>query len=95
MVLCGNGTLGCHGALHGNPYTVTTGCEGIRPLPTGGSELWAKYDTVRRDAEWVKRRIGETIVFSRPDVVAYMVNKFGADAGMDYLERVYYVRPAV
>lgn len=94
MVLCGNGTLGCHGALHGNPYTLTRGHEGIRRTERG-SELWADYKTERIDAAWVKERIGMTIARSRPDVVAYFVNKLGATAGLDYLARVYNVRPVV
>lgn len=83
MLLCGDGTKGCHGALHGNPYTVTQ-------MP--GEPLLIQE---RRDAEWVRRRIGLTIERSRPDVVAYFVNKLGATAGPDYLQRVYAVRPVV
>lgn len=68
--LCGTGSSGCHGAFHGNAYTVRR---------------------ERRDREWVARRIGERLPTSRPDVITYVLGKLGAEAGADFLERVYYV----
>lgn len=75
LLLCGNGTMGCHGALHGNPYVVQVG-------------NWC-LDVERRDAAWVSHKIGQTILLLRPDVIAYVTGKLGEDAGTAYLERRY------
>lgn len=72
LLLCGSGTMGCHGAWHGNPYLVRR-----------------RGEVERRDAEWVRRRVGETIRSSRPDVVEYVRSKLGAEAGDEYLRRAY------
>lgn len=71
--LCGSGTMGCHGALHGSPYWVSVG--GLTPE--------------RRDADWVRRRVGEHIRRRRPDTIAYVLERLGAAAGRAYLRRNY------
>lgn len=73
LLLCGSGTMGCHGALHGNPYLVRS-----------------RGTVERRDGEWVRRRVGETIRSRRPDVVEYVTSKLGVESGIEYLRRVYY-----
>jgi hypothetical protein len=76
LVVCGTGTTGCHGAYHGSPYVVEAG--------RGAS-------AERRDSEWVRRRIGDTIRRDRPDVVEYVLGKLGDSAGRAFLERDYYL----
>lgn len=90
MLLCGNGTMGCHGALHGNPYVV----EVLNVTKHIGSGVYATYpwDYERRDAAWVSQRIGQTILLLRPDVIAYVTAKLGEDAGAAYLDRRYQIR---
>lgn len=47
----------------------------------------------RRDAAWVGNRIGLHLIRHRPDVIAYVVAKFGSErAASAYLERFYCVR---
>ncbi len=75
--LCGSGTMRCHGAFHGNPYTVQIG-------------NWV-LDVERRDREWVARRIGERLPTARPDVVAYVLGKLGREPGGAFLEATYYM----
>lgn len=77
VTLCGSGTAGCHGAHHGNPYTVT--------LP-GKAKV-----SQRRDAEWVNRRIGEHLTGSRWDAIDYAVKKLGQAKGRAFLKRTYYI----
>lgn len=84
--ICGSGTMGCHGAHHGNPYTTRV----YRAYSVTGQ----KAQTERRDAEWVNRRIGEHIRLHRSDTIGYLVGKLGHDAGLDYLRRVYYLDPS-
>lgn len=43
----------------------------------------------RRDAAWVHRRIGLTILHDRPDTIAYVLSKMGSERGADYLRRRY------
>lgn len=70
--LCGDGSWGCHGALHGSPYwaQVVT-AEGTT------AEL--------RDAEWVAARVGDYIR-QRPDTVEYVLEKMGDEPGRAWLE---------
>jgi len=73
--VCGDGSRLCHGALHGSPYYH-------QPLATSD-----KGYSERRDAEWVRRRIGENL---RPWEHDYLVYKLGGhDAADAYLERHY------
>lgn len=46
---------------------------------------------MRRDAEWVRRRVGHELRERRRDVLAYVCEKLGDDAGLDYLCRIYYI----
>jgi hypothetical protein len=71
-MLCGHGTAGCHGAFHGNPYSVMDGMK-----------------LKRRDAQWVRERVGQHIRAHRPDVVVYLKLALGEEAGIDYLRREY------
>lgn len=89
--LCGSGSSGCHGAYHGNPYEVTVGrgTATIAPIGYELRSLPARY-VERRDAEWVARRIGETIA-ARPVILAYVKEKLGEDRAREYLARRYYV----
>lgn len=80
--LCGHGTMRCHGALHGSPYVAEI------PPAYGGATTFAHVDE-RRDALWVTSRIGRHVAAHRPDSVAYVLGKLGADAGADYLLRRY------
>lgn len=73
VLLCGSGNTGCHGAWHGNPYTVTA----------GGAVA------ARIDALWVARRIGQTLLESRPDVIEYVRRKLGPVPAAEYLHRRY------
>jgi hypothetical protein len=82
VLICGSGTMGCHGAHHGSPYVVEVAVDRREP---GGSLR------ERRDAEWVNRRIGETIKARRPDVIAYVLGKLGDEPGRAFLERIYYL----
>lgn len=79
--ICGTGTSLCHGAHHGNPYTQLV----LDMRERGGRVL------ERRDAEWVNRRIGVTLLKERQDVIGYVLEKLGDVPGRDYLARVYYV----
>jgi hypothetical protein len=45
----------------------------------------------RRDAEWVGRRIGQTLLDARPECIAYVLVKLGQNPGRAYLERFYYI----
>lgn len=81
--LCGTGTGLCHGAFHGNPYSV--------PLCVGAEGKLGQY--VRRDREWVCRRIGQHLLDRRPDVIKYVLWKLGPGPGPGraFLSRVYYL----
>jgi hypothetical protein len=83
VTLCGSGTMGCHGALHGNPY--------VKVVVEVGAGTPDSYVEERRDREWVARRIGKHLVTSRTDVLLYVIDKLGPIAGRSYLERRYYV----
>lgn len=106
--LCGNGTTRCHGALHGSPYraerTPKMPCEcGIFPEREGDfyvckNDACDGFDQIcsaaieRRDAQWVRARIGERL---RPEEVGYVMRKLGHGSGLEYLARAYhYNRPA-
>lgn len=78
VALCGHGTMGCHGAHHGNPYVVH------RP---------GLQTSFRRDAEWVNKRIGQYIRDHRCDIILYVIHKLGPTAGPDYLHRRYQIDP--
>lgn len=58
-----------------------------------GSPYTVKWDRFedRRDQEWVATRIGRTIRDRRPDVIEYVLEKLGDDAGRAYLERNYHL----
>jgi hypothetical protein len=82
VALCGDGTSGCHGAWHGNPYVYTVNPSwrtGQKPDRPGGV-------TQRRDHWWVAERIGETL---EPDNVDYVVSLLGVEAGVNYLRTRY------
>lgn len=90
LLLCGSGTMGCHGAFHGNPYVVEVGEKTIfagGPVPTA---VEVRPLVERRDAEWVARRIGRHLIAKRSDSIAYILDKLGI-AAFGYLERTYYV----
>jgi len=76
--LCGSGSEGCHGALHGNPYVA--------------KHVHSEWEvTERRDSEWVRRQIGQRL---RPEELMYVGAKMGAEAGAEYLRRRYFVDAA-
>lgn len=75
LPICGSGTMGCHGAIHGTPYEVQV-----------AFRSW----TERRDAEWVGRRLGLAIA-ARPAKIQYVLEKLGDSAGREYLARFYYL----
>lgn len=87
LLLCGHGTAKCHGAEHGNPYTVEIDVFGKDPALAVRRE--------RRDSAWVHARIGKHIVKHRPDTIAYVEAKLGVEAGHAYLERRYLIDPGV
>lgn len=72
VMVCGSGTDGCHGALHGSPYV------------DGRGKRWPEA--------YVRAQIGITLRHRRPDVIRYVLEKMGDEAGRDYLRRRYYVR---
>lgn len=75
VAICGSGTMRCHGAIHGTPYSVLVG---------GGLGE-------RRTQEWVARRIGEHIAQHRSDILRYVFEKIGPNAGTEFLRRTYYM----
>jgi len=79
LLICGSGTMRCHGAFHGSPYEAT-----ISYIQNDQAKL-----VERRDREWVARRIGLKIL-KRPDIVDYVSDKLGDGPGREYLRRVYY-----
>lgn len=80
--LCGSGSDGCHGALHGSPYFYEIARS---PAYVGGG---AEVAYERRDSEWVRRRIGQRL---RPEELLYVRSKLGEEAAAEYLHRRYYV----
>lgn len=78
VALCGSGTTGCHGAMHGCTVTVT-----VETL----EGTWIE----RRDRAWVARRVGETIRRTRPDVIAYVLGRLGPTMGPAFLEDAYMI----
>lgn len=85
--LCGSGTTGCHGALHGNPYFWTPPST---PVFSRGSVAAVGQETPlseRRDSRWVRERIAARL---RPEELAYVLGKLGDTAGIAYLERCYF-----
>lgn len=74
VCLCGTGTTRCHGAHHGNPYMQAAAGGVLR----------------RIDAEWVDRKVGETLLHSRQDVIGYLLGKLGESQGREFLTRTYY-----
>lgn len=83
LSLCGTGSLGCHGALHGSPYYAVVNVAAFASVTASTSE--------RRDADWVTRRIGERLPAERPDSIAYVLAKLGDTAGRDFLRRRYHL----
>lgn len=83
VVLCGSGTSGCHGAHHGSPYVVPVATTPLVPPPSP--------ITVRRDAEWVNRKVGEHLYYARPDVIEYILGKLGEERGTVFLQDTYYL----
>lgn len=67
--LCGSGSEGCHGALHGNPYSV---------MLRGTVE--------RRDAAWVRLRIGTNL---RMPEWQYLVGKLGGEPACEHVRSNY------
>lgn len=96
VTLCGTGTSRCHGAHHGNPYEVRLPGPPVAPSPTllfpEGTFVFRDGGTYqRRDADWVNKRIGETLVRDRPEVIDYILGKLGWIAGADFLLRTYQI----
>lgn len=88
LPICGSGTMRCHGAMHGSPYTVEVGESSIR----GGineTTYYVRPLVERRDQQWVADRLGTHIALHRPDVIDYCLRKLGLDAGAEYLRRNY------
>lgn len=101
--LCGDGASGCHGALHGNPYTVdrrpSFPCEcGVMPVRDGnfyvcmnegcdGCGQVCSYAVERRDGLWVRRKIWSRLT---PQERGYLNGKLGVEAAGEYLRRAYY-----
>lgn len=101
--VCGDGTQGCHGALHGSPYVVQVSpgrCEcGVAPVQEGSYYVCRNaacdgYGQIclavvqRRDSEWVRRRLGAAL---RHGELCYLVRKLGGAApALAYLRRHYY-----
>lgn len=81
VCLCGTGTTRCHGAHHGNPYFV--------PWSAGSEGKLGAYE--RRGAEWVNRRVGQTLLHSRQDVIGYLLGRLGESQGRDFLARTYFL----
>jgi len=82
LLLCGSGTTGCHGALHGSPYVIT------RQVVQDYIRVLGEVEE-RRDADWVAERLGLHIVNWRPDILTYVYGKLGREAGAAYLVRRY------
>lgn len=91
VCLCGSGTMRCHGAHHGSPYTESL----FRVLRRSARAIKTECYTERRDAEWVNRRVGQHLLEHRRDVIDYVLGKLGEVAGADYLRRVYYIEDCV
>jgi hypothetical protein len=85
VTLCGSGTYGCHGALHGNPYVA----EVVAVHPSGRTRR--HYE--RRDRAWVGRRVGDHLRRERPETVAYVLAKLGPFVGRHYLVSRYGLDP--
>ncbi len=88
--ICGNGTMRCHGAMHGSPYTIEIGRGTARVVPKGwdmSNFPAALFE--RRDQQWVANRLGTHIALHRPDVIDYVKWKLGRSAGTEYLHRHY------
>jgi hypothetical protein len=85
VTLCGSGTMGCHGALHGNPYYHRTEPPGRDPET--GRRLPEVYE--RRDRAWVAHRIGTHLLVERLDTLIYLVDRLGPTEAARYLERRY------
>lgn len=80
--ICGTGTMGCHGAIHGTPYTHE------QHAPTGLGFSPYKIFIERRDAVWVARQIGANL---RVENIGYVLDKLGGVAGREFLARAYFV----
>lgn len=86
--LCGSGTTGCHGAVHGSPYVIE--------VEWAGEGIVERRVVERRTTRWVAERIGEHLVRERPDAIAYVLERVGAGPGgeaaaWDWLRRTYHV----
>lgn len=77
LLLCGTGTMLCHGAWHGSPYTAFH-------LDPEGQEV-----EERRNREWVAARIGRFIIEWRPDTLVYVVKKLGLEPALVFLSDEY------
>lgn len=73
LAICGSGTMGCHGAIHGSPYTDSRG------------RYWTTED--------VAIRLGSAIA-ARTDIIEYVLDKLGEEAGFEFLLRTYHSRAA-
>lgn len=87
--LCGSGTSGCHGAHHGSPYVVNV----MQPVHRGGEDTGEIRGPVteRRDAEWVNRRIGQTLAERRQDTIEYVLGRLGTIPGGYFLMTTYHI----
>lgn len=86
VTLCGSGTRGCHGAIHGNPYVSV-----VARVGPGGSPF---TETERRDRDWVARRIGLHL-YERPETLRYVVERAGLIPACHYLLSRYSVPASV
>lgn len=69
--------------------TGSARCHGAfhgNPYTDESGKRWTQED--------VARSLGYTIATSRPDIVAYVLDKIGDVAGREYLRRVYYLEVA-
>jgi hypothetical protein len=80
LLVCGSGTMGCHGAWHGSPYVAYVKLVGD-PVQR----------TERRDRDWVASRMGRFMLHQRPDTILYVIEKLGLIVGCNFLEREYLI----
>ena len=88
LLICGTGTMLCHGAMHGTPYLAPVGAHGV--IGKDGRDIEGPhYHLERRDQQWVADRIGTHIALHRPDVIEYVLGKLGRSAGIEHLRQYY------
>jgi hypothetical protein len=80
LLLCGSGTMLCHGAWHGSPYVHVYRGSHVREE--------------RRDRVWVAARVGAFILRQRPDTILYVIEKLRLTAALIFLEAEYLIDPA-